>query len=75
MISLGVFWVAPHVIHDGANASVEEVPRTHVREDAITLAVEMTSSINAAYSHLFCSSLSGVRSSLSGVRSSVFAHH
>jgi hypothetical protein len=53
VISLDAFCVTPHVIHDGANASVEEVPRTHACDDAFTLTAEMTSSIYAAYSHLF----------------------
>jgi hypothetical protein len=50
--SLDAFWVVPHVGRDGANDSVEGVPRTLPSEVTCTLAVEMESSSNAASSHL-----------------------
>jgi hypothetical protein len=52
VISLDVFWVVPHVSHDGANGSVEGVPRTPPRAITLTLATESASSANAAYSQL-----------------------
>jgi hypothetical protein len=53
VIKRATFWVVPHVGDDGANGSVEEVPRTPPREATFTLAAELASSANAAYSHLF----------------------
>jgi hypothetical protein len=50
VIKRATFWVAPHVSRDGANASVEGVPRTLSCEVSFTLVVEMTSSANAAFS-------------------------
>jgi hypothetical protein len=51
-ISLASLWVVPYVSHDGANGSVEGVPRTPPSEVTLTLAAESASNINAAYSHL-----------------------
>ena len=50
VIERATFWVVPHVSRDGANGSVEGVPRTLSREVPFTLAVELTSSANAAFS-------------------------
>jgi hypothetical protein len=61
VIKRATLWVAPHVSHDGANGTVEGVPRTPPREVAFTLAVESTTSINAAFSHLLVLLLGGYR--------------
>ena len=52
VFSLDALWVVPHVSHHGANDTVEGVPRTPPCETTFTLAVESTTSTNAAFSHL-----------------------